>query len=52
LGIVDYHCEHCNKSVGKIGAYNPLRQQGHVLQTFNEEWVWREQLGPIIRGEW
>ena len=52
LGLVDYTCEHCGGTLGKIGAYNPLRQQRHVLKYFNDEWTWKNQLQPILEGEW
>ena len=52
LGFTDYHCEHCGESLGKIGAYNPLRQHRHVLKYFNEDWVFKNQLEPLLIGDW
>jgi len=52
LGFVDYRCEHCEKSLGKIGAYNPLRQHRHVLKYFNQDWIYKNQLEPLLLGDW
>lgn len=52
LGYVDYHCEHCGKPLGKIGAYNPLRQFRHSIKTFNNDWVYKNQLEPLLGGDW
>ena len=50
LGYVDYHCEHCGKPLGKIGAYNPLRQHRHVLKYFNSDWIYENQLRSLLEG--
>jgi len=52
LGYVDYHCEHCGEPLGKIGAYNPLRQHRHVLKYFSEDWTYEHQLRPLLEGRW
>ncbi len=50
LGFVEYHCGHCGESLGKLGAYNPLRQHRHVLKYFNDKWVYFNQLQPLLEG--
>lgn len=52
LGFVDYHCEHCGESLGKIWAYNPLRQHRHVLKYFNDKWIYKNQLHNLLVGDW
>jgi len=52
LGIVDYRCEHCGKPLAKIGAYNPLRQHRHTLKYYSVDWVFKNQLELLLRGEW
>jgi len=52
LGFVDYTCEHCGGDLGKIGAYNPLRQHRHVLKYYNSDWTYKTQLEPLLLGDW
>jgi len=51
LGLIGYTCEHCGKSLGKFGAVKPLMQSRHVLRTYNMDWIWKNQLEPLIEGE-
>lgn len=52
LGLVGYHCEHCGGDLGNIGAYRPLMQHRHALRVFNDDWVFANQLEPLLKGEW
>jgi len=52
LGLISYTCEHCGKSLGKFGAFKPLMQARHVLKTYNMDWIWKNQLEPLIEEEW
>ena len=52
LGFRDYSCEHCGGNLGKIGAYNPLRQHRHLLKYYNSDWTYRHQLQPLLLGDW
>ena len=51
LGLVSYTCEHCNGDLGTFGAYKPLLQARHVLKTYTETAVWKNQMKPLITGE-
>ena len=49
LGHLSFTCEHCGEPVEQgFGWYKPLMQQRYALKTFRDEWVWKEQLGPLI----
>ena len=50
LGYVQYTCEHCGKNLGMIGAYKPLMQSRHALKYFTDDWIWENQLEPLIKG--
>lgn len=52
LGFLTYTCEHCDKplEVG-FGWYKPLMQSRHILRTYQDEWIWENQLQPLIEGE-
>jgi len=51
LGLIGYTCEHCGKDLGKFGAVKPLMQSRHVLRTYNMDWIFKNQLEPLIEGE-
>ena len=51
LGYVTWTCEHCDKPLMDIGAYKPLRQSRHALKYFTDEFIWENQLLPLIKGE-
>jgi hypothetical protein len=35
-----------------FNEYKPLQQHRHVLKYYNNEWVFKNQLEPLLKGEW
>ena len=51
-GVDGYCMGRAEELWAQLQEYKPLMQARHVLRTFRDEWVWENQLRPIIEGEW
>ena len=51
-GVDGYCMGRAQELWDQLRLYKPLMQARHVLRTFRDEWVYENQLRPIIEGEW